>query len=127
MVNFRVEGLEQNCERCAWSIVEGDTCHDADKLGNTLYYDHTDPALVTFNPYSMCYYSTKDGRSESSETVLNGYNMEENEGRAIVLSDGNGAPLACGILKEKNLTSILRVIDTALDSHGLLLPLVRQP
>ena len=96
-----MEGLEQNCEQCAWSIVEGDTCHDADKLGDTPYYDHTDPAMVGSNPFSSCRYSTKDGGSQSSQTLDTGFNMEENENHAIVLNDSNGAPLACGILKKQ--------------------------
>jgi hypothetical protein len=99
-VNFRVDGLEQKCERCTWSIVEGGTCHDADRLGNTLYYDRQDPALAVFNPFSTCYYSTNYGGSDSSATVFNGFSMEENENRAIVLNDSTGSPLACGILKK---------------------------
>jgi hypothetical protein len=99
LVTFRVEGLERDCQQCTWSIVEGNTCHDASKLGDTQYYDKTDPELISLDPYNMCYYKTVEGMSDSTQTSFNGYNLKENEHHALVMFDSSGSPVACGILK----------------------------
>ena len=99
LVNFRLEGLEERCNRCSWKIVEGGTCQDAKRLGDTDFYDRKDPAFINFNPYVYTFYETRGGFSETARTVYTGYSLEKTEGHAIVLSDSNRQPLVCGVLK----------------------------
>ena len=100
MVNFRVDGLEERCKNCMWKIVEGGTCQDANELGDTLFYDQTDPAFINSRPYDTTHYDAKGGLSETARVVHIGYGLEETQNRAIVLNDSRGQPLACGILEK---------------------------
>jgi hypothetical protein len=99
LVNFRVEGLEQKCDGCKWAILEGGTCHDAAALGDVHYFDSADP-LVYGDPYGYAVYTAIEGKSESVQTLLYGYNLEETVNHAVVLYAQDKSQLACGVLKK---------------------------
>mmetsp|Transcript_19223 Transcript_19223/g.31935 ORF Transcript_19223/g.31935 Transcript_19223/m.31935 type:complete len:672 (+) Transcript_19223:133-2148(+) len=103
LVNFRMEGLEETCDGCKWSIVEGGTCHDAAELGDTLFFDRSNTDIVTSanaDPYTITHYSSTEGISESSQTSYNGFNLEATINRSVILFAQDGSPLACGVLKK---------------------------
>lgn len=99
MTTFRVGGLEEACEGCIWHISDGNTCHDATKVGQ-LFYNHDNPNLATHNPFLQTKYSTKDGFSETASYSFNGYNLDQNENRVLVLQNHQGVFVGCGVLKK---------------------------
>lgn len=103
-----VSGLEM-CSGCKARIMEGDSCV-SNELGGNFYASNesvnsTDPWNKDDAVYNVKYVN---GMTKDAFLVNNGYNLEQNNGHAVVLyGSDNTTIVSCGVLERDSLTNIL--------------------
>ena len=99
LVTLNMEGLEDECFNCRFSIVEATSC--ADSTLHQYYNQSSGLQNLDSTIAERSTYTAIEGVSTSSVALFTGYDLEEYKNRAIHILDHAQVPLACGILKAR--------------------------
>jgi hypothetical protein len=97
---FKLSGLEANCENCGIHIHEGITCSSPELvLGH--YWDSNDGKTPDpwNSEYGAVYHTDGKGKAKGNYFLNSGYDIDENDGHAVVVHDQDGNRIACGVLQ----------------------------
>ena len=103
-IKMNMVGVAPNCSPaetqkngCGVHIHAGTTCSDAAQVGDHYF----NPNIFSTDPWvSIRYNSNSAGRSEDYIHMVggNGYDLNQNKNRAMVIHDANGTRISCGLL-----------------------------
>ena len=99
LVTLNMEGLDDECINCRFSIVEATTC--ADTTLQQYYNRSSEISNLDSTIAERSVYTAVEGVSTSSVALITGYGLEEYKNRAVHIFDRTHASLACGILKAR--------------------------
>ena len=93
--HFDLNGVEQNCSNCGIHIHQGITCDSADEVGGHYWNTGADPWTTP----GAVYDSDRNGRAKSKFDINSGYNIDQNDGHAVVIHAQDGSiRIGCGVL-----------------------------
>ena len=96
---FDLKGVETNCVNCGIHIHTGTSCDTADVVGGH-YWDSgkTEDQWVT--AYGAVYNSDASGKDKDAFDLTNGYDIDGNDGHAVVIHAQDGSRVGCGVLSK---------------------------
>jgi len=110
IVNFRKKKImfkfvgksgEPNCVDCGVHIHSGNTCDDATLVGGHYWNDREGTKNDPWNPANGAVYkSNSEGMSKAKFIIRSGYNIDDNEGHAVVVHGQDGTRIGCGVLSK---------------------------
>ena len=95
---YDLTGVAANCTDCGIHIHTGTTCDDADLVGGH-YWDATKTEDLWTTAGGAVYNTEPTSKkAKGSFSLTNGYDVEGNDGHAVVIHTSGGARVGCGVL-----------------------------
>lgn len=95
---YDLAGLEASCERCGIHIHSGTSCNTHEEVKGPGW--NSDLVLDLWTADDGAAYGTDEsGAAKGYFNMYNGFSMGKNQGRAVVIHDGGGVRVGCGVLE----------------------------
>jgi len=103
-LKYNLKGVEENCIDCGIHIHAGTTCDDAD-LVEGHYWDAAKTEDLWTTAGGAVYNSDAGGNTKDHFHLTNGYDVDGNNGHAVVIHAQDGSRVACGVLSKSRKSS----------------------
>ena len=94
-MQFNYKDGPSKCKGCEISIQNGKRCNKLKKLGEPFYAPGLKETMGGKEPWPLKY-AAESGTAKQRKKYNNGYTINENWGKLVVMYDADGEVVACG-------------------------------